>query len=230
MSRSSTPGAEAILVEEFVDFYSSSFLRRHKAQHLAFFAEPRLESGFPDIVFAHYAPSFAESSWTEARNGLTTEDLKVLSFLIQTGGANGKDLVSKLRLPEGRAMHSLEKLLDSKWISRTDRCWRPSGVCRNFGLKKLVAIEAKINDIGKVTAQAVANAWFASHSYALTDTVHPRPATLASLARLGIGLYSKGRQFRKTLDARERPLPSSYASLMFNEWVAKSILHRKAAS
>ena len=228
--RSSTPGAETLLVENFIDFYCSRFLRRFKTQNLAFFVEPQLASGCPDIVFAHYAPAFAESSWSEVRDGLNTEDFKVLSFLIQTGGVNGKELVSKLRLPESRALNSLEKLLDSKWISRTDRCWRPSGVGRNFGLTKLVAIEAKINAMGRVTAQAVANSWFASHSFALTDTPRPRPATLASLARQGIGLYCKGKQFRKALDSRTRPLPSSYASLLFNEWVAKAVLHRKAAS
>ncbi len=227
-SRSSTPGAEMLLVENFIDFYCSRFLRVHKTQNLALFVEPKLESGFPDIVFAHYAPSFADSSWTEARGELNTGDLKVLSFLIQTGGSSGANVVSKLRLPECQALRSLEKLLDSKWISRADRRWMPSGLRRNFGLNKLVAVEAKINAIGKVTAQAMANVWFASHSYALTDTLKPRQTTLDSLSKLGVGLYCKGKVFRKALDSRERPLPSSYASLLFNEWVARTILRRKA--
>jgi hypothetical protein len=228
--RNSTSGAETLLVESFIDFYSSRFLRDNKTRNLALFVEPQLASGFPDIVFAHYTPAFAESSWSEARDGLDTEDLKILSFLIQTGGATGKEIVSKLRISDSHALFSLEKLFDSKWISRADRCWRPSGVKRNFGLKKLVAVEAKINAMGRVTAQAVANVWFASHSYALTDTPHPRPATLASLARQGIGLYCKDKQFKKALESRTRSLPSSYASLLFNEWVAKAVLHRKAAS
>ncbi|MFA7172305.1 MAG: hypothetical protein WC340_02620 [Kiritimatiellia bacterium] len=227
-SRCSTPGAETLLVNDFIDFYCSRFLRNSRTQNLAIFVEPKLESGFPDLVIAHYTPSFVESSWTEARDGLNTEDLKVLSFLIQTGGSSGENLISKLRLPGGRALHSLEKLLDTKWVSRKDNCWKPSGMKQNFGLKKLVAIEAKISDISKVTAQAVSNVWFASHSYALIDTSNPRQSTLASFDRLGVGLYCKGKHFRKALDSRERPLPSSYASLLFNEWVAKSVLQRKA--
>jgi hypothetical protein len=227
-SRSSTPGAETILVNDFIDFYCSSFLRTSKLQNLAVFVEPKLDSGFPDLVIAHYTPLFAESSWTDARDGLSIEDLKVLSYLIQTGGSKGEDLISTLRLPAVRALHSLEKLLDSKWISRKDNSWKPSGMKQNFGLTKLVAIEAKISDIGKVTGQAMSNVWFASHSYALIDTSNPRPTTLASFNRLGVGLYCKGKQFRKSLPSRKRPLPSSYASLLFNEWVAKSVLRRKA--
>ncbi len=226
-SRFSKPGAETVLVNEFIDFYCSLFLQNSKNQNLAVFVEPKLDSGFPDLVIAHYAPRFAESSWTDARDGLNIEDLKVLSYLIQTGGSSGEDLISTLRLPGGRALQSLEKLLDAKWVSRKDNCWKPSGMKQNFGLKKLVAIEAKISDVGKVTAQAISNVWFASHSYALIDTSTPRPATLASFDRLGVGLYCRGKQFRKALSSRTRPLPSSYASLLFNEWVAKSVLQRK---
>lgn len=226
-SRSSTPGAETVLVNDFINFYCSHSLRSSRIQNLAVFVEPKLDSGFPDLVIAHYRPSFAESSWTEAREGLNIDDLKVLSYLIQTGGSKGEDLIETLRLPGARALHSLEKLLDANWISRKDNRWKPSGMKQSFGLTKLVAIEAKLSDIGKVTRQAVSNVWFASHSYALIDTSNPRPSTLESFDRLGIGLYCKGKYFRKALTSREHPLPSSYASLLFNEWVAKSILQRK---
>ena len=229
-SRHSTPGAETILVEKFIDFYSSRFLRQYSKQNLGLFIEPKLESGFPDIVFAHYTPSLMKSSWTEARGELDANDLKVLSYLIQTGGSNGRKMINKLRFSGDLVLYSLEKLLAAKWVSWKNHYWWPSGLHRNFGLKKLVAIEAKINGVGKATTQALANTWFASHAYALTDAVHPHPATLASLSRLGVGLYCKGNPFHKTLDSRERSLPSSYASLLFNEWVAKSVLQWRFAS
>ncbi len=227
LSRTSTEGAESDLVAEFIEFYCSRFQRYQKNQNLALFIEPRLESGFPDIVFAHYTPAFMDS-WNDVRNDLDIGDLKVLSFLIQTRGANGKDIVTKLGLPETQALHSLEKLLDSQWIARSGRSWKPSGMRSHFGLKQLVAVEAKIGDIGKVSAQAVANTWFASHSYALTGTSVPRQSTLDALSNLGLGLFCKGQGFRKALGAKVRSLPSSYASLLFNEWVAKTIMREMA--
>jgi len=227
-TRTITRGAEADLVTEFIDFYCSRFLRRKKTRHLAVFIEPRIESGFPDIVFAHYEPVYSDS-WNEARGQLEVADLKVLSYLIQARGAEGRDIVAKLGLPENRTMRSLENLLDARWIVRSGRLWQPRGLRSHFGLRRLEAIEAKIDAIGKAAGQALANTWFASHSYALTATATPRQATLDSLTRLGLGLYCRDRGFRKHLEPMARALPSSYASLLFNEWVGRAVTRHPAA-
>jgi len=35
----------------------------------------------------------------------------------------------------------------------------------------------------------------------------------------GIGLYCKSKVFKKVIEAKKFPLPSSYLSLQFNEWI-----------
>ena len=55
-TRNNTYGDEYTLVEQFIDYYCSSFRRNNKKMRLAVFVEPRIDSGFPDVVFASYLP------------------------------------------------------------------------------------------------------------------------------------------------------------------------------
>lgn len=50
--RITTKGDECELVREFVEFYIDMFKRINRKSNLAVFIEPRVETGFPDIVFA----------------------------------------------------------------------------------------------------------------------------------------------------------------------------------
>lgn len=92
-----------------------------------------------------------------------------------------------------------------------------------FSLTKIIAVEAKLNDISKVLQQAILNTRFASHSYALINTTCPRSKTIKSFERFGLGLYGKDSHFREIVKARERMLPSNYLSFQFNEWIVKII-------
>ena len=51
-TRPTTQGEELELVEEFIDYYIHAFLKNNKVNNLAVFVEPKVASGFPDIVFA----------------------------------------------------------------------------------------------------------------------------------------------------------------------------------
>lgn len=74
--RTSTPGEEFDLVKEFIEYYSTKFLRDNKVNNLAIFIEPRIVSGFPDIVFASYSPTIMDN-WNQSRKCLTTIELKI---------------------------------------------------------------------------------------------------------------------------------------------------------
>lgn len=221
-TRTVTQGEEYELVKQFIDYYCLQFMRNNKKTNLAVFVEPRLSSGFPDIVFASYLPSI-ERTWSSARKLLGTNDLKVLSHLILKGGVGGGHLQSTLKLPEGQTLLSLERLMDAKLVSYRNKKWTARELRDVFSIDKLVSVEAKINNISKAMEQSLINTWFASHSYALTNVSNPQPGTLKAFSRQGLGLYCKRKSFQRVIKAPELSLPSSYLSLKFNEWIGNSL-------
>lgn len=56
-SRNTPKGEEYAMVSEFIDYYCCKFLRDNRKNNLAVFIEPRIASGFPDVVFASFLPS-----------------------------------------------------------------------------------------------------------------------------------------------------------------------------
>ena len=224
-TRSAASGPEYALVEQFIDYYCHTFLRSNKKTQLAVFVEPRIESGFPDVVFASYLPSIT-NNWSDKREALDICDLKLLSYLCNTKGASGAKLISSLGFSEKQTITSLEKLMDARLVSYRERSWRVRELRDVFSLTKLIAVEAKLSDISKVVEQTHLNTWFASHSYALTNSANPQNGTVKTFSKYGIGLYCKGSHFRKVVEAKQYALPSSYLSFQFNEWIGKTIAHQ----
>ena len=221
-TRTSTQGAEFDLVQEFIEYYCSKFLKDNKVNNLAVFIEPHIASGFPDIVFASYAPTILDN-WSASRTKLDTVELKILSFLLIHNGINGNEIVSTLRMQHKQVLTSLEKLLDSNLIVRKNNAWYPRKRKDIYSIKKLVSVEAKTSNMNKVAEQSFINTWFASHSYALTKVTRPHDGTLKKFEDSGIGLYCKPKGFKKIVEAKEFPLPSSYISLQFNEWIGNAL-------
>jgi hypothetical protein len=224
-TRTATLGDEYSFVEQFIEYYCHSFTKNNKKTRLAVFVEPRIKSGFPDVVFASYLPSIIDN-WSDNRDALEVVDLKILSHLCGIEVAKVTTLISQLGFPENQTLVSLKKLMDAKLISYRDHNWRVREMRNVFSLTKLIAVEAKLNNINRVVDQTHLNTWFASHSYALTNTTHPREATIKKFSRYGLGLYCKGKRFHRIVKARQLSLPSSYLSFQFNEWIGKSIAHQ----
>jgi len=224
-TRSATTGSEYAIIEQFIDYYCHIFTRNNKRTQLAVFVEPRIESGFPDVVFASYLPSITDN-WSDKREALSVYDLKLLSYLCNTNGVNGGKLIKKLGFPEKQTITSLEKLMDAKLVSYREGSWRVRELRDVFSITKLIAVEAKLNDISRVVEQTHLNTWFASHSYALINSAEPQNETVKTFSRYGIGLYCKGSHFRRVVEAKQHTLPSSYLSFQFNEWIGKSIAHQ----
>ena len=222
-TRTTTQGEEHALVMEFIEYYCDRFLSRNKVDKLAVFVEPRVSSGFPDIVFAWYAPAVMDN-WSIDRTRLGTPDLKILSHLILMRGSNGAGVITALRMPERQVITSLEKLIDADLVSRVGHTWVPRELRDIYGIRRLVSVEAKVNNMRRVAEQSFINTWFSSQSYALTNTCNPQNETVQSLAKHGIGLYCKSGTFKKVIEARRLSLPSSYLSLQFNEWIGNASL------
>jgi hypothetical protein len=223
-TRPATLGNEYSLVEQFIEYYCHKFIRNNKKTQLAVFVEPRIDSGFPDVVFASYLPSITDN-WSDKREALDVYDMKLLSHLCNSKNVRGAKIISALGFPERQTITSLEKLMDAKLISYREHSWHVRQIRDVFSLTKLIAVEAKLNSISKVVDQTHLNTRFASHSYALTNSARPHGETINTFKKLGIGLYGKDSQFHRIVEARQYALPSSYLSFQFNEWIAKSITH-----
>jgi hypothetical protein len=221
-TRPATIGNEYKLVKQFIEYYITKFSHENKNHKLAIFIEPRIESGFPDVVFVTFLPSIL-NNWSNEREKLDTSDLKVLSFLYHAQNVKGVNIISKLGLSEKKTLISLEKLMNAKLVSYRNNCWKPRKLRNIFSITKLMALEAKLDNISKVVEQSFLNTWFASHSYALTNAANPQTETVQVFSKCGIGLYCKEKQFRKVVEAKQYSLPSSYLSFQFNEWIGKTI-------
>ncbi len=227
-TRPATIGNEYALVEQFIDYYCHTFIRNNKKNQLAVFVEPRIDSGFPDVVFASYLPSITDN-WSDKREVLDVYDLKLLSYLSTAKTALGAKLISTLGFPEKQTISSLEKLMNAKLVTYRNNSWCVHDLRDVFSLTKLIAVEAKLNDISKVVEQTHLNTRFASHSYALTNSAHPQGETVKTFKKFGIGLYGKGPQFCRIVEARQYTLPSCYLSFQFNEWIGKTISRQGGA-
>lgn len=222
--RTTTEGEEIKLVREFIDFYIYKFKKVNKKKNLAIFIEPKVESGFPDIVFAKYDPNIIIENWNDKRKQLVTNDLKLLSQLLYSRGCSGEYLLNCLKLSEGQTLESLERLLDANMIVRKNGVWRAQNLKKFYSIEKLISVEAKMCDMKKVLEQSLKNTWFASQSYILTGTNHPQKDTILNIRKQGVGLYCKDEGFKKIIEAKKMSLPSSYLSLQFNEWIGNAII------
>jgi len=224
-TRNATLGNEYTLVEQFIEYYCSTFLRNNRKTQLAVFVEPRIDSGFPDVVFASYLPSILDN-WSDEREKLDVFDLKLLSYICNAQNAKGTKIIAKLGFPEKQTLTSLEKLMDAKLILYRSGSWRIRELRDVFSITKLIAVEAKLNDVSKVIDQSFVNTRFASHSYALTNSANPNRETIRTISKYGIGLYCKTSRFKRCVEAKQYALPSSYLSYQFNEWVGKAIARK----
>lgn len=224
-ARQTARGPEQALVDSFLATGLGILDCLFHAQDVAVFVEPRLDSGFPDIVLARFKPGLF-SRWRTARSLLTGIDLKVLSFLQSVKGADSPQIHAQMHLSFSEIRHSVELLQDAGLISRDSnrRTWIPKALDETFGLDCLVAVEAKIRNAQEVLDQAALNCWFASESYALTPTM-PTSAFSRDARRAGVGLVSANPRsgYRRVVAPRRMALPSSYVSWQFNEWVGRRL-------
>jgi len=224
-ARKITLGPESDLVKGFLANGLVGKGYSFQSNQMAVFVEPHIDSGFPDVVLAEFKPGFYDH-WPEARNELTGEDLRLLSFLYSRGGADFNVMQMSLRGGSAVLARSLELLVDSGLIDRDreSRCWRPRPIDETYGITRLVAIEAKVCNSENVLEQAALNQWFASESYALTP-VMPAGAFAERARRAGVGMVAamEGKPFRRCIAPRRFRLPSSHASWQFNEWLGRRI-------
>ena len=223
-TRKPTHGPEYQLVRNFIDYKLNRFQnRKNRKTAIAVFIEPFLETGFPDVIFSEYDPSRFDQ-WSANRSRLSVSDLKVFHHILGSRGLEGLEIQKQLGLEGKVLLQSIEKLLDAELIERRSNQWQAKPFNKTFGVKKLIAIEAKMNNWTNVFNQALLNQWFASESYVLSPVLQPTEKNINRSEMIGVGIYvSRSQVFKKVRPSSVNPVPSCYASLLFNEWIGRRL-------
>lgn len=185
------------------------------------FREPRLPTGFPDIVAVY--PSSRTIDYTRARTHLTAKHVRVMHFLYWSKGARLSSMSEMLACSQRVLNKIVEHLVRAGMVRLRGSYVTPRAFSDVFIAQRIVAIETKISDWMKAIEQARANTWFASHSYILIRPHRSIETITVRATEAGVGvLVFDGDTIEIVADAAERDLPASYGSWLFNEWT----LHR----
>lgn len=184
------------------------------------FRELALPTGFPDIVAVLL--SRHELLFNEERLTLGSDHLRLLHHLHAAKRASIDSLVGTLVWSEREIERLLNELTRAELVRRMGKEARCAPLAEVFVAKRIVAIEAKIRDWRTAIRQAMANTWFASHSYILIPVGRWNGEVEAEAGRFGIGVLAHdGARTLVKLQARNRRIPASYGSWLVNEWAVR---------
>lgn len=210
--RRQRPGPETDLVDWFL---SELPVRLPPRCHATIFREPRLASGFPDLVIAIWHET-RTTQWAAARGNVNASDLRLMHYLVERGTAEREELAAVF----GRtASSSLRRLSEADMVRQIRNCWQPRALSASFAIRNLIAIEAKMTQWPDALRQAFTNTWFASSSCILLPRVPTRSDLFQEAALLGVEVWVKDRAPFDWRALPPEPRPRSYASWLFNEWV-----------
>jgi len=211
--RSDRGGSESDLVGRFVadlpwDVPAGS--------HLTVFEQPKLDSGFPDLVVVLW-DTLAAAGWPDCRAALRRADIRVLHYLVSSGPCMSRELS---RVFGSWFSGSIARLCAARAVYRHRGMWRAKRLNKIFAVREIVAFEAKMTAHSEALAQASRNRWFASHSYVILPKKPHGSWSLKKANQTGVGVWSHdGHGWACLVPSVVESIPRSYASWLFNEWV-----------
>lgn len=221
--RKTRPGPERDLVERYVRTVRDA--DRDKAGVVL--KEIGLPTGYPDIVIVEVAEADRPRLRTRDSRG-AIKAYKLLQFLY----ARGHCEITRAAKMLGSPVRTLEKiakeLASSGFLSDLGSPEMLQVRDRGLGVSRIVAIEAKIKDWKGALRQAMANTWFASHSYVLMPAESVSTECLRVARSLGIGVIAeKSSHFVELLAPAEVQLPASYGSWLVVEVATRQKVRKK---
>jgi hypothetical protein len=183
--------------------------------HLTVFEQPRLDSGYPDIVFVLWDTE-KTILWPEQRLALAPADIRVVHHLATSGSSR----ITQLLAIFGRwVLNSIDRLSAAQMIYCKTGRWHAEKLERIFAARQIVAFEAKMASPSAALAQASRNRWFASHSYIIVPKKPRDGWQIRKANQFGVGVWSPhGDRWVCHAPAVVEAIPRSYASWLFNEW------------
>ncbi len=189
------------------------------------FHEPSVPTGYPDVVAVY--PTSRSVAVSPERLNVTAAHIRLLHQIHCLGYTRAVNLSQLVHRRLREVLKMLDVLERAGLIVVRGNAIRLQALERIFVAKRIVAIEAKVRDWRKALQQAAANRWFASHSYVLLPLRRSYRLVLEEATALGVGVLAyRGSRLDVLLKASVQPIPQSFGSWLFNEWV---IGHRYTA-
>jgi predicted transcriptional regulator len=221
IKRYGTKGPEKNLINSFLKYIPE--IINWENGDIAIFYEPRIESGYPDIVIVKYIPASFDN-WPSARNELNNTDIKILHYLSTVKQTDRNKILDNLKLQPKLLELSITKLIKANLIYESKSMWKVVAERNIYGVRSIMAIEAKIKNWSDAFQQAQLNRWFASESYILSKIEMPTSTNVNRAAEIGVGIILvNGKNVKKYRKAEKSKIPSSYASWWFNEWIGRHL-------
>lgn len=218
--RKERPGPEFSLVSDFLkdcksDFFGSKY-------DFTTLIEPYAEIGIPDILIVFFDRDLCEN-WNPKRSNLTKSDIKMLHHISKSGkkGVMTDQIGELLNFNNHEFKRSYKRLIEADLIVEGNYKTQMKDFDKNFFIKKIVSIEAKISDWKSAFQQAQLNENFASHSYVLlpVNKINDRVLSYCS-GNTGLLLQDGAKSILKER-ARKNQIPGSYFSWILNEYLGR---------
>lgn len=224
VARTTTLGEEFDMVNQYIEAVSAKYSKDANI-NAAIFIEPQVGSSYPDIVIVEYSnsPAITEES-THVMRKLTITDLKILFFIHNVKYATENYICQMLAYPLEEVRRSINRLSMYNLIykSSSGKSVRKKDIKRYCPIKKIIAIEAKINKWSEAISQANQNVWFATESYVLLNREKCTKTTIERCREKGIGIILVNGKVKRVQKSASRKFPVSYASMLFGEWIHRN--------
>ena len=220
-ARTCTQGEEFDMVNSYIESLVQKYSKL-KNRHAAIFIEPQIDTGYPDIVVAeYYVPILPEPNL--ARKKITASDLKILYHIHCKKHLTLHELNKKLAYTPEEVRKSVHRLANANliYLSKNSSSVKNKAISKYCPIKRIIAIEAKLDKWNDAIMQAEHNIWFATDSYVLLNKEKCSPTILNKCKEKGIGVILVNGSIRTALKSTTRHFPVSYASLQFNEWLCR---------
>lgn len=201
------PGPESTLLFQALETGIPVFSRTPEKIFLEF----EMPTGFPDLV----ALFFKRKSLIELNrwNSLSKNHLRLLHHIFIQRKTSIEQICSMLLFSKKEVEAVVEELVRRNAIRLTSNHIYIRSASEVFPLKKIVAIEAKVNDWQRCLKQAALNTWFASESYMLIPENRNSKTILSSAEKHGVGvLIFNGKEVNIAKQAKHFLIPSSFGS------------------
>ena len=179
--------------------------------------EPELPTGVPDLI-AIEPRLRLNLVWTKRRQ-FQKEHFQILHFINESGSVTADNITRLLNQSFKKTYLVLHDLIEAGLVAQRGHCFVAQTASKVFVAKRIVAVEAKVRAWRQALEQAVANLWFASHSYILVPALNCLRSVCEEAKKFGIGvLVFDGKHTRTVLRSRKQQIPASYGSWLINEW------------
>ena len=211
--RQPTIGPELDIVKAYCEEHLTNL---DTPENLSIFMEPKLDSGFPDIVAVIWNNDVAKH-WPQKRELLTNTDMELVHHVNLVGRLPVSKLIK--RFGTRKTSEAMLRISDAQIADVTSDEIIKRPIEEVFAVQRIIAIEAKIKDWNSGLQQAFQNTLFASESYLLLSALPNSKNLFDTAKKLGVGILDKHSSvYHPHLQSRIGDLPTSHAAWLFNEW------------